>query len=69
MPITINGRGVPLKRIMRDRLYESFSSDQREELVKQLRDAAVNSRRPSRREQYAAWALDMEVVSVHQGNQ
>lgn len=65
MSLVIAGRGVPLRRIMREKLYEGLNAHERAELVRQLADAALNSGRPSRREQYAAWAKEMEGATTN----
>ena len=53
--MTIDGKGVPLRVIMRDKLYEQPGFDL-VELQKQLRDAASNALKPGRRVQYSEWA-------------
>ena len=55
MSIVIDGKGVPLRVIMRNKLYEAPGFDV-VELQQQLRDAAQNASHPGRRKQYGEWA-------------
>jgi len=56
MSIVLDGRGVPLRKVMMTGVYTSFTKEQLAELRDQLMDAAVNSGRPGRRIQYGVWA-------------
>lgn len=56
MSIVLDGRGVPLRKVMMTGVYTSFTREQLQELLDQLQDAAINSARPGRRAQYGVWA-------------
>lgn len=61
--MVIGGKGVPLRVIMRDKLYTQPGFDI-VELQAQLKDAAKNASHSGRRMQYGAWALELVSFAV-----